>query len=1077
MKNYKDDCCFFDDCKPVCAPFPKPVPCVPNVPTVLEGQSLYEAMGHLTKQVNVCIDTYNDVIKHCYKALHNMEEANEETGSYYGCGEVWSEQGYLADESAGYTITHKACVDRRGEPIRIKLHLPYNNITNSKVSQSIFDASAIEFADKIFTAQPNGENGYYGVCLQNCTPINGTQAADLYTVGFTKAGTMRVYQNSATTQQLLQDTVVDAMGVSGVLIQDGQVCNDAYFEKIPNYNVQTSRIAMGQNAQTKEVIILCCGKENTVNMNGLTSKAVANILLGLGCTIAVEVAEGANSGMLDKGQMMYCPDENTVPENYCYWYISRACFYKNDFQKQLGELFQRYGANMWETYLQGKQLGDLSEQVEAEIENLTQALDDHIAEAEATYVKKSGDTMTGALDMSGNNVNNVSAVTSSPIGQLNLYSNERVNLNTGNGIISAQSKRIQFVAKPKELTDAATKMYVDNADSALRASVEENSGDISSNTIRITALEESVSGWTAALASMQTTVANLQETVNQNNVLLAQIIAGEADINYVRKTGDTLSGALDMGGNSLNNVSAVTSSPTAGLNLFSNDSVNLNNGSGSIVASGKRIQNVGNPTADGDAANKLYVDTVESSLQAQIDENNPEGNYLPLSGGILTGDVNFNNHNIWNLRNITGHSDNNLNISSANTVVLNQGEGLISAANKKIENVATPVSNTDAANKQYVDNAVAGVNPEGAYLPLSGGTMSGNINLNGNQLQNVSNIIGIPGRTLSLYSDTNVNLASGNSSLTANNKRLQDVGEPIANNDATTKNYVDNAVSGINPAGKYLPLTGGTLTGGLTVPSLTGSSEELAITNVVDMRNNKISNLARPTENSDAVTKSYVDDINTTLQGQISDVDPDGHYLPLTGGVMKGIVNFGSYTVGGLNQLISGTGMLTLNASTMVNLNEGAGGISANSKRVQYVSNPTQNTDAANKQYVDTNVSTVRTIAQQAANDIDNLVETTNLEDYSAKIVGTVGKLFAKDFTFSSQNPSAWNFGYPSLVSYVHNKLGNVAISIDGVVSSNSLAPIVFVAKMQVTDSAISFSDVTFNGTVPAGTYGIIVHI
>lgn len=1040
MKNYKDDCSFFDNCKPTCSPFPKPIPCVPKVPTVLEGQSLYEAMGHLTNQVNVCIDTYNDVIKHCYKALHNMEEANEETGSYYGCGEVWTEQGYLADESAGYTITHKACVDRRGEPIRIKLHLPYNNITNSKVSQSIFDASAIEFADKIFTAQPNGENGYYGVCLQNCTPINGASANDLYTMGFTRAGTMRVYQNSATTQQLLNDTVVDAMGVSGVLIQDGQVCSDAYFEKIPNYNIQTSRIAMGQNAQTKEVIILCCGKENTVNMNGLTSKAVANILLGLGCTIAVEVAEGANSGMLDKGQMMYCPDENTMPENYCYWYISRACFYKNDFQKQLGELFQRYGENLWVTYLQGKQLGELSEQVEAEIENLTQALDDHIAEAEATYVKKSGDTMTGALDMNNNNVNNVSAVTSPPYNNLNLFSNTRVNLNTGEGIISAQNKTIQFVGTPVAPLDAVNKNYADGINNTLKAAIEENEGNISSNSNRIESLEESVSGWTAALASMQTTVANLQETVNQNNVLLAKIIAGEADINYVRKTGDTLSGALDMGGNNLNNVSAVTSSPAAGLNLFSDDSVNLNNGSGSIVASGKRIQNVGTPTADSDAANKLYVDTVETSLQLQIDENNPEGNYLPLSGGTMTGDVDFNKNDIRNVRNLVGGTNSNLNIVSNHTVMLNHGTGTISANNKKIESVATPESNTDAANKQYVDNAVGGVNPDGKYLPISGGFMTGRIDLNSFNLTSVASFIAAKNTVLSLFSDTGVNIGAGEGPVSVNNKRLRSVGEPTDSTDATTKNYVDNAVSGVNPEGKYLPLTGGTLTGGLTVPSLTGGSTELAIASAVDMNNNKISNVAVPTANTDVATKQYVDNIKTTLEGQIQDVDPDERYLPLTGGSLSG-------------DLDMWTNRVTSSATPM--------GVN----------------DLTNKNYVDTNITNVTQIVLQMKNVVDKLVESVNLDDYSAKIVGSLGKLFAGNFTFASQNPSAWHFDDAGIVSYVHGKLGNVTISIDGVVSSNTLAPIVFVGQMQVTDSAISFSGVTFNGTVPAGTYGIIVHI
>lgn len=47
--------------------------------------------------------------------------------------------------------------------------------------------------------------------------------------------------------------------------------------------------------------------------------------------------------------------------------------------------------------------------------------------------------------------------------------------------------------------------------------------------------------------------------------------------------------------------------------------------------------------------------------------------------------------------------------------------------NNAIANVKTPANSTDAVNKEYVDNAVAGVKPSGDYLPLSGGTMSGPI--------------------------------------------------------------------------------------------------------------------------------------------------------------------------------------------------------------------------------------------------------------------------------------------------------------------------------------------------------------
>ena len=49
----------------------------------------------------------------------------------------------------------------------------------------------------------------------------------------------------------------------------------------------------------------------------------------------------------------------------------------------------------------------------------------------------------------------------------------------------------------------------------------------------------------------------------------------------------------------------------------------------------------------------------------------------------------------------------------------------------RIQGIDTVSANTDAANKLYVDNAVAGV-PIGNYLPLDGGTMTGDLKLNDN---------------------------------------------------------------------------------------------------------------------------------------------------------------------------------------------------------------------------------------------------------------------------------------------------------------------------------------------------------
>ena len=346
---------------------------MPPVPSVVTGMDLYEAMNRLNDRVNVCIHNYNAVMAEGYKTLHNMQRAAQENGAYYGPGEVWVEEGYYADESSTYHLVHKACVDRRGEPIRMQLHLAYGNTTNSKIEQKMFNASKVEFADKIVVAIPKGEGGWYGKAIWHGCPIQSDDKPELYTVGFTKSGVMRVYNNGADVDQMLRDTVVDAMGCSGVLIQNGQVTDESYRQHIPNADQQTSRVCIGQNLATREVIILTVGNENDVNRKGLTSMACAQILRQYGCDIAVELCEGVGSGAMDKGSLMYVPDDGNEPTAYAYWFISRKCFYKSDYERELAELVQNYGACIWQGFLNKKAIAKVKQELADEIDRATEA--------------------------------------------------------------------------------------------------------------------------------------------------------------------------------------------------------------------------------------------------------------------------------------------------------------------------------------------------------------------------------------------------------------------------------------------------------------------------------------------------------------------------------------------------------------------------------------------------------------------------------------------------------------------------------------------------------------------------------
>ena len=165
---------------------------------------------------------------------------------------------------------------------------------------------------------------------------------------------------------------------------------------------------MGQNLETREVIFLVCGNENDVNRKGMTSKACADILLQYGCDIAVELCEGSSAGACDKGSLMFVPDGDNVPNAYAFWYISRKCFFRNDYQRELAELMQNYGRCIWETFLNYKRIVQLRIDLEAEINNREDAdkvLQDQILEEIQNRVNADEELQRQILEEVQNRVN------------------------------------------------------------------------------------------------------------------------------------------------------------------------------------------------------------------------------------------------------------------------------------------------------------------------------------------------------------------------------------------------------------------------------------------------------------------------------------------------------------------------------------------------------------------------------------------------------------------------------------------------------------------------------------------------
>lgn len=120
-------------------------------------------------------------------------------------------------------------------------------------------------------------------------------------------------------------------------------------------------------------------------------------------------------------------------------------------------------------------------------------------------------------------------------------------------------------------------------------------------------------------------------------------------------------------------------------------------------------------------------------------------------------------------------------------------------------------------------------------LPLAGGTMAGNINMDGNKVSGLPTPIDNTDAATKAYADTKLPLAGGTMAgdIDMDGKKVSGLPAPVNNNDAATKAYADTK----------LPLEGGTLRGSLNMGGKT------------------INNLSAPLFLRDAATKEYVDNL------------------------------------------------------------------------------------------------------------------------------------------------------------------------------------------------------------------------
>ena len=540
-------------------------------------------------------------------------------------------------------------------------------------------------------------------------------------------------------------------------------------------------------------------------------------------------------------------------------------------------------------------------------------------------------------------------------------------------------------------------------------------------------------------------------------------------------------------------------------NLYLNDMLNMSIGSNvalkfanlqdglklyaplSFEPSPLRISNVGNPQNDFDAVNKITLDSKVTGINAELTDVNNQiaalttrmgtaeknitkntSDIASLTNRVTTNETSINNINteITNIKQdittvegdyvkkagdtMTGNLTMGLNqivmdtghIVGGNNTLLFEGYPLIDVDGAKISMVANPAEAMDAANKEYVDNAVAGVKPTGDYLPLTGGTMSGDINMG------VNNSVRFGAANYALYQneDTGHLVLTGNSNTDivemnnistvqfGNETTIQNVKTPKNNGDAAPKSYVDGQISiakndVYEQIHNYLPLTGGTLTGAVRFGTTASIGELVDFGLVAKMDSGNLGIVTQSIIHTNDSTST--DGVTYTLANVGSDI----HYTCAGNGVKQ--MNIGSFET------------VKVSSSLLV------------------AEDPTQNMQVATKQYVDQHAGGGGEYVPLSNNLICYISEIGggiyNCDCYLLQRYNIVGTITADKYSFEKTISHNLN---DYLNSNNYSRIGDTLETFIYVTQSDSVNLIIITGRLRESSLTIKVSKTTINTAV-----------
>lgn len=210
---------------------------------------------------------------------------------------------------------------------------------------------------------------------------------------------------------------------------------------------------------------------------------------------------------------------------------------------------------------------------------------------------------------------------------------------------------------------------------------------------------------------------------------------------------------------------------------------------------------------------------------------------MRFGGGYITG--NQNGIEIFNNDEVDG--------GSYSGIVFDGPNKVITASAYKIQSSVAPTQPNDLANKKYVDSKVSG----GDYLPLSGGTMTGDINMGRNDITGVDNIVGGGGTV-------NIKAASINHITVSGTRTMFTVDVDMCGHDFIRVNGISSKNTKTDGAYIFLANDGVEFRGNGEV-IMQARNSACGILMDMSMHSHRITSLADPSSETDAVNKRYVD--------------------------------------------------------------------------------------------------------------------------------------------------------------------------------------------------------------------------